>query len=142
MLAEDCGEARDAAALPDKLRATLAPPAASAPASAAPAAAPGGGPGGRAAPGGRPGSGGGGGGGASEEWMLLEELPLGLAGGEVDVRPVWGLDPFTRRWGGVGWGGERREACRRVAWECSVLAVSVPCMVSGACSGDLDASHG
>lgn len=71
VVAEDCGEERDAAALPKKLLTGLTPDSA-------------------AAAGGTRGA-------SSDELMVLPELPQGLASGEVDVRSVWGIDRFTRK---------------------------------------------
>lgn len=101
VVAADCGEARDAAALPAKLQSSLGLPAAAAAAAGdgAPGAAAGGAAAAveaRAPPALASGSGDSGGGGM-EEHLVLEELPLGLAAGEVEVRDTWGLDPFTRK---------------------------------------------
>ncbi|KAI3436022.1 hypothetical protein D9Q98_002079 [Chlorella vulgaris] len=63
VVAEDCGEELDAAALPAKLASDLVPGAER---------------------------------GTGEDLLVLAELPQGLASGEVDVLPVWGIDPFTR----------------------------------------------
>ncbi|PSC71151.1 SET domain [Micractinium conductrix] len=108
VVAADCGEARDAAALPAKLQSSLGLPAAAAAAAGdgAPGAAAGGAAAAveaRAPPALASGSGDSGGGGM-EEHLVLEELPLGLAAGEVEVRDTWGLDPFTRKnvWAALG----------------------------------------
>lgn len=34
---------------------------------------------------------------APGELVVLEELPQGVTAGEVEVQPVWGIDPFTRK---------------------------------------------
>lgn len=67
-LAPDCGEARDAAALPAKLRVSLTARQAAAAAAA----------------------------GTGESVPVLDQLPSGLQAWEVDVRPTWGVDSFTR----------------------------------------------
>lgn len=67
-LAPDCGEARDAAALPAKLRVSLTASQAAAAADA----------------------------GSGDSVPVLEQLPAGVQAGEVSIRPTWGLDAFTR----------------------------------------------
>lgn len=32
-----------------------------------------------------------------EELVVLPELPPGLGEGDVSIRNIWGLDPFTRK---------------------------------------------
>ncbi len=71
--AADCGEERDAPALLARLRSGLTPAA---------AAAAGLGPEQQ----------------AENEIVVRDELPPGLGESDVDIRAVWGLDRFTRKW--------------------------------------------